>query len=188
MAQALFDEHPLGDYLRGSYIPIRQSGILLMLLADNGETPLLIPGIYPAMEQELVDLNNGLDANSWGDHKEWLPRVLLDFIEVSLLLFDLGYTLDFCRNITFAFTSFNKITISLTNHLVFRFSRVLYPRLMQIIQVLLSRSSSIILFHRPSFPLPCHRHILDVLHLFHSPESLFIAETLAWILTIPLPS
>lgn len=61
-----------------------------MLLADNGETPLLIPGIYPALEQELVDLNTGLDPNSSGDHKEWLPRVLLDFIEVSFLLLDLG--------------------------------------------------------------------------------------------------
>jgi hypothetical protein len=50
----------------------------------------LIPGIYPALEQELVDLNIGRDANSSEDHKEWLPRVLLDFIEVSFLLFDLG--------------------------------------------------------------------------------------------------
>ena len=60
-----------------------------MLLADNGETPLLIPGIYPALEQELVDLNAGFDSNSNGDHMEWLPRVLFDFIEVSFLLFDL---------------------------------------------------------------------------------------------------
>ena len=51
----------------------------------------MIPGIYPALEQELVDFNTGRDASSGGDHtKEWLPRVLLDFIEVSFLLFDLG--------------------------------------------------------------------------------------------------
>ena len=51
----------------------------------------MIPGIYPALEQELIDLNTGRDASSSGDRtKEWLPRVLLDFIEVSFLLFDLG--------------------------------------------------------------------------------------------------
>jgi hypothetical protein len=58
-----------------------------MLLADNGETPLLIPGIHPALEQELVDLHVGFDANFNG---EWLPQILLDFIEVSFLHFDIG--------------------------------------------------------------------------------------------------
>ena len=48
--------------------------------------PLLIPGSYPALEQELLNLNAGLDANSIGDHKEWLPLGLLNFIEVSSLL------------------------------------------------------------------------------------------------------
>jgi hypothetical protein len=177
MAQALFDEHPLGDYLRGSYIPIRYSGMRIMLLADNGETPLLIPGIHPALEQELVDLNVGLDPNSSGDYKEWLPRVLLDFIQVSFLLLILVPTLHYRWNITFAVTvPFTKIV---SNHLVFSFSRLLYPQLTQIIQAPLSRSSSIILSHHPSFLLPCHRHILDGLHLFHSPESSFIAERLA---------
>ena len=75
-----------------------------MFLSDNGETPLLIPGIYPGLEQELVDLNAGLDPNSAGDHKEWLPRVLLDFIEVSLLFLTLVSTLDYRRNITFTVT------------------------------------------------------------------------------------
>ena len=50
----------------------------------------MIPGTYPALEQELDDLNAGLDTNSKGDHKQWLPRVLLDFIEVSFLHFELG--------------------------------------------------------------------------------------------------
>jgi hypothetical protein len=151
-----------------------------MLLADNGETPLSIPGIYPALEQELVDLIGCHDSNSSGDYKEWLPRVLLDFIEVSLMPFHLGTHIG--RNITFA------VTVSLnnsSNHLVFSFSRLLYPLLTQIIQALLSRSSSIISSHHPSFLLPCHRHILDGLHLFLFPESLLIAESLAWILTIP---
>ena len=58
-----------------------------MLLADNGETPLLIPGTHAGLEQELVDLNDGLDPNSSG---EWLPRGLLDLFEVSLPLFGLG--------------------------------------------------------------------------------------------------
>ena len=62
----------------------------------------MIPGIYPALEQELVDLNTSRDSNSSGDHKEWLPRVLLDFIEVSFLFFDLGIHIG--RNITFAVT------------------------------------------------------------------------------------
>ena len=61
-----------------------------MLLADIGETPLLIPGTCPALEQELVDADAGLDAISNGDVKEWFPRVLLDIIEVSFLHFDLG--------------------------------------------------------------------------------------------------
>jgi hypothetical protein len=48
--------------------------------------PLLIPGTCPEMEQELVDLNAGLDANSGGDHEGWLPPDLLNLIEVSFLL------------------------------------------------------------------------------------------------------
>ncbi|KAF8806915.1 hypothetical protein BYT27DRAFT_7338887 [Phlegmacium glaucopus] len=69
MAQALFDEHPLGDYLR-----------------DHGETPLLIPGICPTLEQELVDFNinnTSIEEHSDADedHKKWPPRALLDFIE-----------------------------------------------------------------------------------------------------------
>jgi hypothetical protein len=57
-----------------------------------------------SLKQELVtvDLNAGLDPNSSG---EWLPRVVLDFIEVSLLLFDLDThigLLDYRRNISFA--------------------------------------------------------------------------------------
>ena len=112
-----------------------------VIATDIGETPLLIPGIYPGLEHELVDLNVGLDSNSSG---EWLPRVLLDFIEVSLLPFDLRTYIgiatehNFCRH-----RPFNHIS-GLTNYLVFSFSRVPYPQLTQIIQVLLSRSSSII--------------------------------------------
>lgn len=112
MAQALFDEHPLGDYLRGSYIPSRPLERYKnhIIGTDNGETPLLIPGIYPALEQELVDLIAGHNSNSSGDYKEWLPRVLLDFIEVSLLLSDLGTHIGlYRRKITFA------VTVSLNN-------------------------------------------------------------------------
>lgn len=95
--------------------------------------------------------------------------------------------LDHRRNIAFAVTVSLTIAAILTNHLVFSFSRLLYPQLKQIIQALLSRGSSIMSSHHPSFllQLPCHRHILDVLLPFRSPESLFIAERLAWILTMP---
>lgn len=83
MAQAIFDEHPLGDYLRGLYFPMRYSSIInIYLLAEYGEMPLLIPGTYPVSEQELI----ALDEHSDGDHKEWLPGILVDFIEVSYLL------------------------------------------------------------------------------------------------------
>jgi hypothetical protein len=85
-----------------------------MFLVDNGETPLSIPGIYPGLEQELVDLNARLDANSSGDHKEWLPQLLLDFIDVSFLILTLVFALDYLRNITFVVTvPFNNITFSL---------------------------------------------------------------------------
>lgn len=50
----------------------------------------MIPGTCPVLERELVDLDGGLDANPNWDHKEWLPQVLLDFIEVSFLRFGLG--------------------------------------------------------------------------------------------------
>ena len=62
-----------------------------MISAEIGETTLLIPGIFPGLEKELVDLNAGLDSNSSG---EWFSRVLLDFIEVSLLLLILVPTMD----------------------------------------------------------------------------------------------
>jgi hypothetical protein len=61
----------------------------IWLFTDNGETPLLVPGTCPALEQELVDdFNTGFDD---GSDEEWRPRLLLDFIEVSLL-FHLGST------------------------------------------------------------------------------------------------
>lgn len=85
MAQALFDEHPLGEYLRGLFFPMHWSSIgNISLLADNGEIPLLIPGTYPASEQELIDFSTGFDENSDGYRNEWPPQFLLDFIEVSL--------------------------------------------------------------------------------------------------------
>ena len=92
-----------------------------MSLADNGETPLLIPGTYPALEQEPVDLDDGLQvgANSGRDHK--VPRFLLDFIEVSHLLFDLDTLIGLSTEHNFCCRPFNNITVSLTNHLVYQF-------------------------------------------------------------------
>jgi hypothetical protein len=59
-------------------------------LADNGETPLLIPGTCPVLEQGLIDFNTDFDDHVIdGDHKEWTPQVLLDLIEVSYFVFAL---------------------------------------------------------------------------------------------------
>lgn len=64
----------------------------------------MIPGIHPALEQELVDLNDRLDSNPTADREEWLPRFLLDLIEVSLLLFDLVTRIGLPTEHTFAVT------------------------------------------------------------------------------------
>ncbi|KAF8159343.1 hypothetical protein B0H34DRAFT_796600 [Crassisporium funariophilum] len=67
MAQALFNEHPLGEYLR-----------------DAGEASSLMPGISPELQQE-IDPNHGFfDEISDEDQQDWCPQVLLDFVEVSI--------------------------------------------------------------------------------------------------------
>ncbi|KAF8972738.1 hypothetical protein BDZ97DRAFT_2070616 [Flammula alnicola] len=66
MAQALFDEHPLEEYLR-----------------EAGESPMLIPGISPELEQE-IDPYYGLYDDDMSDEcqLDWCPLILLEFLEV----------------------------------------------------------------------------------------------------------
>ncbi|KAF9479553.1 hypothetical protein BDN70DRAFT_878612 [Pholiota conissans] len=66
MAQALFDEHPLEEYLR-----------------ESGESPTVMPGISSELEQEL-DPHYGLfdDMEPEDLPADWCPPILLEFLEL----------------------------------------------------------------------------------------------------------
>lgn len=73
-------------------------------------------------------------------------------------------------------------------HLIFSFFRLLYPQLKHTLQALLSRNSSTMLSHHPSFLLLCQHHLLDVPQgLCQCLVNSFIAERPAWILTMASP-
>ncbi|KDR80851.1 hypothetical protein GALMADRAFT_91528 [Galerina marginata CBS 339.88] len=65
MAQALFDEHPLEEYLRGA-----------------GESLVSIPGTTTELERELDPNFEFLDDSFDGSVPDWRPPYLLEFIEV----------------------------------------------------------------------------------------------------------
>lgn len=63
MAQALYGEHPLDDYLRGQSFPMEMyrtlPKLLLFILKESGDLPDHVPGAYADSsddEQEVEDI------------------------------------------------------------------------------------------------------------------------------------
>lgn len=82
MAQPLFNEHPLQDYLRRSFprhIPNHPSDFL----PESGDIFELMPGAMPDLpdpfSEECLDTDTEIDL----DVGSWLPTPALHFIQVS---------------------------------------------------------------------------------------------------------
>lgn len=81
MAQPLFDQHPLDQYFRGTFLnPTRRPRRKLTLhTTDAGETAEPMPGGSP----DFVFEDDSLDLGSPSDTDMPLPPFLLDLIQVS---------------------------------------------------------------------------------------------------------
>jgi hypothetical protein len=78
MAQPLFDDHPLQQYLRGltiSYVLLQF--YLGMRFTAAGEPPEVMPGSTPEFLQDLDEFEPDLD-----DEPEWRPDLLVRVLEV----------------------------------------------------------------------------------------------------------
>jgi len=88
MAQALFDDHPLEEYLRSTSSKLSRvhTSNTSPIHIGAGEDPEFIPGSSAALELELELLRHAQSGDS--DHLEefeWRPLFLIQMIEVSRL-------------------------------------------------------------------------------------------------------
>jgi len=90
MAQAVFDQHPLGDYLRGRCVTKQHSNdTLIRCLLEAGESQFSIPGITSDFERELDPNFNQVDQDLDVCQPEWRPRLLIEVLQVSAVPFRL---------------------------------------------------------------------------------------------------
>lgn len=84
MAQALFDEHPLEEYLRG--VLVHRSNAppdLHVDVIDAGESSITIPGISSELECELDPNHSDFHDDASDDTMlDWLPQYIIEFLEV----------------------------------------------------------------------------------------------------------
>lgn len=191
MAQAVFDEHPLEEYLRGPWnFGSTTNTCLLLLSKDAGESPQILPGISLELEREMDPYHDLFDS-AWDEEPlpNWCPQILLEFIQVSTLY---NYFLVWIRAAWIIGKPF-PLSLALPSHcnqnnanhnfLIISFSSQLFPQSNQVTRpvLLLSGSStplSLRLFSRHLFqhPIPTARRVPPVF-----PESCLIVEGPAWI-------